>query len=139
MTKNNRRPRGFTLIELLVVVLIIGILASVAIPQYAKIVEKGRIAEAFACADAIKSAQERYYLKMNSYTTAPDLTCVLKNYTSTVAAGATTWSISFTRINSNSGFAPVYGGYTFSFSDTNGQVPTMGGANVAAVGTDLLP
>ncbi|MBQ7909055.1 MAG: prepilin-type N-terminal cleavage/methylation domain-containing protein [Elusimicrobiaceae bacterium] len=59
--------KGFTLIELLVVVLIIGILSSVALPQYEKSVEKARAAEALGMVRAIRDAQQVYYMANGSY------------------------------------------------------------------------
>jgi prepilin-type N-terminal cleavage/methylation domain-containing protein len=60
--------KGFTLLELLIVVIIIGILAGLGIPQYMKAVERGRTAEAKAVLSQIRTAEEAYRAKYNTYT-----------------------------------------------------------------------
>ena len=73
---------GFTLIELLVVVLIIGILAAVALPQYTKAVEKSRAAEGLAMMRSLSAGVEEYVMANGEMPTSFDqLSVVPKNVT----------------------------------------------------------
>ena len=65
MIKNNNK--GFTLIELLVVVLIIGILAAMAMPQYFKAMERSRMTEAVTLLANTAQAQQRKYMQVNAF------------------------------------------------------------------------
>ncbi|HZP37060.1 MAG TPA: prepilin-type N-terminal cleavage/methylation domain-containing protein [Methylomirabilota bacterium] len=75
-----RREQGFTLVELMVVVAVIGVLATIAVPLYANVQARGRIAKAQADTRALASAVTIYSAHAGRIPTAlSQLTTVVTN------------------------------------------------------------
>lgn len=68
-----RAMRGVTLLELMVVVVIIGIMAAIAYPNYRDFTDRARRNEAKAILLEVAQNQERFYLQNNRYGTMAEL------------------------------------------------------------------
>ncbi|MGI2027909.1 type IV pilin protein [Endozoicomonas acroporae] len=62
------KASGFTLIELIIAVVIVGILASIAVPSYQNAIQNGRRAEGQTALLDIAGRQEQFFLDNHQYT-----------------------------------------------------------------------
>ncbi len=74
--KKMHRLKGFTLIEILIVVIILGILATLSVPQFTRMISRAKMAEAWAGLGGLRTAQSIYYMEHDNYAHAvADLDC----------------------------------------------------------------
>ena len=87
--------QGFTLIELIVVIIIVGILASVGMTQYTKVVEKGRATESRIVLGSLRSSEIAAFFENGAYVAVASLgvavptACASTHYFSYSCATAT--------------------------------------------------
>ncbi len=118
-----RSPRGFTLVEILIVVIVLGILASVVVPQFSNASQDSRAGSLKEQLHTLRTAISTYHLEhMDSW---PDL------------SGGWTPLLTQTNARGGTGGGPVFGPYI-----TNAPVNAVsGGSRIgtsADVGTDYL-
>jgi len=116
-----RSESGFTLIELLVVVAIIGILAAIAIPQFAAYRKRGHEAQIKSDLRNAAVAEEAYFAQVSAYMAGTMTSGTPPGFNATtgvtvVAAVPTTTSFTLSATHTNCGAT------TWSFSSTTGQI-----------------
>jgi prepilin-type N-terminal cleavage/methylation domain-containing protein len=127
--------KGFTLLELIVVIIIIGVLASLAVPQYFKVTERGRAAEGVGLLSLLRGSQIRYKAEKSAYATTvasldADYTTT-KYFTVNDPAGTAAEVAKVTR----NATQQSYGAYVLIISEA-GAISCSGGATgaCAAIG-----
>ena len=111
-----KKARAFTLTEMVIVVVLVGILASMALPRYIRVVEKGRTAEARHVLGLIRDAEIAYYLEFDAYVNSlgplgmllPNTSACNANYYFyyTIAGAPGTFRVTATRCTGSAGKRP---------------------------------
>lgn len=108
---NRKHTAGFTLIELMIVVVIVGILASVALPAYREHVIRGNRAAAQAMMMNLANREQQFMMSNRVYADDAELAYtlpeeVVDNYTADITVGTDTvpsFLITFTAIDAQAG------------------------------------
>ncbi len=122
--------KGFTLVELLAVVVIVGVLASIALPQYTKSVERARAAEAMTVGKNMIDAQDRFLTAYPGQTPSSkkDLDIVLNNGTWTSDSVYETENFTYTLSGSGVSIERKNGAFTIALTNVqNGSKRTCSG------------
>ena len=117
------KSQGFTVIEILVAVLIIGILAGIAMPQYTEHVLKGKLAEGMSLLSDLQIRQEQYYQDNRTYANGMTPRAAGQVFTSTSCAyrGGDTQTYTCTATASSIGYT-----YTVTESGAKTTTPPSG-------------
>jgi len=84
--------KSFTLIELLVVIIIIGILAAIALPNFGPMKEQALDKEAIANLKLIRAAERIYRMEINSYVACANTSAVNSNLKLAIPTGNPNWN-----------------------------------------------
>lgn len=114
-----KSDRGFTLIELLVVIAIIGILAAIAIPQFAAYRRRGYEADAQSAVRNLATAEEGYFASKSLYISGPGNSLAAFGFNQSATINITAESFAsggstYFRITGNSTKCLAGGTYTFN-------------------------
>ena len=107
------QKQGFTLIELLIVVVIIGILASIAIPKFSRVREKAFVAAARADLRNLANLEDVYYNDNYTYTTSTTALGLDNSEGVTITIGEATntgWSATATHMGVPTETCAIYHG-----------------------------
>jgi len=113
------KKSGFSLVELTIVVVILGILATFAVPRFMSSVEKTKASEAFSYLAQVESAQARYNAEHGKYSNKVknlDIDIDAPEFFSVSGVSSSNWETKWEMTLTRNGASPGYGRYKVVFN-----------------------